>query len=255
MENEDKQENEVIVPTIEDRAKAQGWRPKEEWEGEPDKWVSAETFVAKGELIEKIESLGKKLKDSEKAVKLLTEHNKKVKEAEFKRAVEYLKAQKKQAYSDGDIDKIVEIDEKLAEVKQKASEQKEEEITSSSESTPQMHPTFKQWVSDNSWYSNDEEMKTDADIFGNAYAANNPDKTPEQVLEYVTKRIKRMYPEKFQNLKRKEASNVELDGTRKTVQKDSFDLTDEERRAMNTFVNQGILTKEQYIEQIKTIRG
>lgn len=95
-ENKEVQETTQVVETsIEDRAKAQGWKPKEEFDGDVSKWVSAETFLAKGELIEKIEYLGKKLKASEQAIDMLKQHHGQVKEAEFKRAVEFLKAQKR----------------------------------------------------------------------------------------------------------------------------------------------------------------
>ena len=85
-------DNNQETSSIEDRAREQGWKPKEEYEGDPSKWVSAETFVAKGELIDRIEALGKKLKDSEKTINLLKEHHARVKESEFKNAVAFLKA-------------------------------------------------------------------------------------------------------------------------------------------------------------------
>ena len=35
--------------STEDRARAQGWRPKDEYNGNPDRWVDAEAFVKRGE--------------------------------------------------------------------------------------------------------------------------------------------------------------------------------------------------------------
>ena len=37
--------------------------------------------------------------------------------------------------------------------------------------------------------------------------------------------------------------------------KRAFELTEDERKVMNTFVRQGILTKDEYIEQVKSMRG
>lgn len=34
---------------VETAAREMGWRPKEEFRGEPEKWVDAETFVSRGE--------------------------------------------------------------------------------------------------------------------------------------------------------------------------------------------------------------
>lgn len=244
-------EDQVLVETsIEDTAKAQGWRPLEEFDGDKSKWVSAETFVAKGELIGKIETLGKKLKDADKAIKMLTEHHQKVKESEFKRALDYLKAQKKQAYETGDVDKILEIDEKISEAKeaQRNIPKEEEEVK------PDVHPSFQKWQEENAWYTTDSEMRQDADAFGNAYAANNPNKDPEEVLEYVTKKIKKLYKDKFENPNRTKASAVEGGGNRQEAPNESFQLSEEEKKVMNTFIRMGVMTKESYIAELKKVK-
>lgn len=238
--------------TIEDRAREQGWRPKEEFEGDVSKWVSAETFVAKGELIDRIEQLGKKLKDSDKTIAMLKEHHGKVKEAEFKRAVEFLKQQKKQAYENGDVDKIIEIDDKLASVRDTQKAQKDQEKVDDS---PEAHPAFQSWVSENKWYESDSEMRADADAFGEAYARNNSDKTPQEVLEYVARKIKKIYPEKFVNPNRSKPTGVESSGTRQGTSRETFSLTEEEARVMNTFVRNGIMTKEEYLSEVKRMRS
>lgn len=239
--------------SIEDRAREQGWKPKEEFEGDSSKWVSAETFVAKGELIDRIEQLGKKLKDSDKTIAMLKEHHTKVKESEFKRAVEFLKQQKKQAYESGDVDKILELDDKLAEVRET---QKAQKAQAQVDETPEAHPAFQSWVSENKWYESDSEMRADADAFGEAYARNNSDKTPQEVLEYVAKKIKKAYPEKFINPNRSKPTGVEGgSGTRQGSSRDNFSLTEEEAKVMNTFVRNGVMTKEEYLKEVKAMRG
>lgn len=247
--------NDTVVEqssTVEDKAREQGWRPKEEFDGDPSKWVSAETFVAKGELIDRIEALGKKLKDSEKTIGMLKEHHTKVKETEFKRAVDFLKSQKKAAYENGDVDKIIEIDEKIAEVKETQKAQKQQEQVNEQ---PDTHPDFIFWASENKWYDRNSEMRADADAFGEAYARNNPSKTPQEVLEYVTTKIKKTYPEEFTNPNRNRPNGVEGGGTRQGSSRDTFTLTAEETKVMNTFVRNEIMTKEEYIAQVKAMRG
>lgn len=239
--------------TIEDRAREQGWRPKEDYDGDPSKWVSAETFVAKGELIDKIEALGKKLKDSEKTINLLKDHHAKVKDTEFKNAVAFLKAQKKEAYEQGDVDKIIELDDKIAEYRDTQKRQQEQIAQEKADSS--VHPDFQSWTSDNPWYDKDSEMRADADAIGAAYKNNNQNKTPAEILEHVTKKIKLMYPEKFQNQYRNKPSAVEGAGTRQGVSRDTFLLSEEEKKVMNTFIRQGVMSKEEYIAEIKKVRG
>jgi len=215
--------------------------------------VSAETFVAKGELIDRIEQLGKKLKESEKTLTLLKEHHSKVKDTEFKNAVAFLKAQKKEAYEQGDVDKIIELDDKIAEFRDTQKRQKEAEANENKSSD--VHPDFESWVNNNNWYEKNVEMREDADSIGARYKRNNSGKTPVEILDYVTTQIKKLYPEKFQNQNRNKPSSVEGGGQRQGVSRDTFQLTEEEERAMKTFVRQGIMTKEEYVSQVKSMRG
>lgn len=238
------------TPSVEDIAREQGWRPKEEYDGDPTKWVSAETFVAKGELIAKIESLGRKLKDTEKTMQMFKEHHAKVKETEFKNAVAFLKQQKKEAYEQGDVDKIMELDDKLAEVRE--TQKRQAEVVQEASAT---NPDFEQWVSENDWYNKDSEMRSDADMVGAAYKRNNPAKGPQEILDYVTKKIKQMHPDKFQNQNRNRPSAVEGSTGRQAVSRDTFLLTEEEKKVMNTFIRQGIMTKDEYVAEIKKVRG
>ena len=73
------------VDSYELQAREQGWKPKEEYEGDPEKWRPAKEFVERGELFGKIDTMGKELKETRKALKMLQEHHSKVKETEFKR--------------------------------------------------------------------------------------------------------------------------------------------------------------------------
>lgn len=238
------------VGTVEDSAREQGWRPKEEWTGDPSKWVSAETFVAKGELIAKIESLGRKLKDTEKTMAMFKDHHAKVKETEFKNAVAFLKQQKKEAYESGDVDKIIEIDDRIADVRE--TQKKQQEAIKQEAAS---NPDFDEWVSENNWYNKDTEMRTDADTVGAAYKRNNPEKSAQEILDYVTKKIKQMHPDKFQNQARNKPSAVEGSTGRQAASRDAFLLSDEEKKVMNTFIRQGIMTKDEYIAEIKKVRG
>lgn len=253
LQQNEQQNQEVHVPTIEDRAKEQGWRPKEEYEGDPDKWVSAETFVAKGELIDRIESLGKELKNTKKAMDMLKDHHKKVKESEFQRAVEYLKSQKKAAYENGDVDAIMEIDDKIAEVRE--TQKKQADLVEDTEESTQ-HPDFVNWVRTNKWYESNADMREEADAIGVAYAKRTK-ASPNEVLTYVEKQIKKLYPEKFTNPNRNKPSSVEGGGSSSSTKAKEFDieLSDEERQVMNSFVRSGVMTKEEYLAELKKMRN
>ena len=109
-------QGESLTPTQQE-ALAQGWVPKDEYDGDPEKFVDAGEFLRRGELFRKIESQSKEMKDMRKALAEMAKHNAKIREVEYQRALDTLKAEKKAALSEGDADRVVEIDDKIDLVK------------------------------------------------------------------------------------------------------------------------------------------
>ncbi len=237
--------------SYESQAREQGWLPKEEYQGDPDKWKPAKEFVERGELFGKIDSLGRELKETKKALKLLQEHHTKVKETEYKRAVDELKALQKKHLEEGNSDGYLETTELLTDLK---AEQKAREAVAES-AQPQVDPRFIAWVDKNKWYQKDGDMRKFADVVGMEYAQANPGLDPEEVLEFVEKKVKTTFKERFVNPNRTKPSAVEGAGSVQQKRADSFELTDDERRVMNTFVRANVMTKDEYIAQVKAMRG
>jgi len=253
-ENTQEQQNESKGPSeIELKAREMGWKPAEDYD-DPDHFIDAEEFVRRKPLFDKIDSVNRELKETKKALRALQEHHTKVRETEYARALEELKAQKKQILTDGDADALIEIDEKIMDLK---AEEKAAKITQK-EVDNQPHPNFVNWVNKNSWYAQDAELREFADAVGISYAKNNQDKSPDEVLEYVAKRVRQTFKEKFKNQNQNKASIVEGgSGTARLASssEDDFELSEEERKIMNTFVRSNVMTKEEYIAELKRVKG
>lgn len=235
-----------------ERALAQGWKPKDQWEGEDDEFIDAAEFVRRGELFNKIDSQSKELKDVKRALNELGKMHAKVSEVEYKRALDSLKAQKKQALLEGDADAVIDIDDRIDLVKEQSKIQ----------NTPQVQenytdPTeFSSWKSKNAWYGQDKGLTKYADARGVALAREGH--SPSDVLRLVEREVKEEFKEKFSNPNRTRAGAVEGSGARPGGGKgsaDSYELTPQERQVMNTLVRQGVLTKEQYIKDLKAVKG
>lgn len=234
----------------EDQAKAQGWKPLEEFEGDKDKWRSAKEFVERGELFGKIDHMGRELKETRKALKMLQEHHSKVRETEYNNALNELKALQKKHLEEGNSDGYLEATELLTDLK---AEQKARQVVGET-AQPKPDERFVSWTQENKWYQADAEMRDFADAIGMGYAQKNPGIDPEDVLNYVTTQVKSRFKDKFVNPNRNKPSSVEGNST-PASKKGSFDLTEDERRTMNTFVRAGVMTKEEYIAEVKKMRG
>jgi actin-related protein len=251
-------ESQEVVPVeytdIEKQALDQGWRPKDEYEGDPGKWVDASIFVARAPLFEHIDAQKRELKEVKKALKLMASHHAKTREVEYARALDELRAQKKTALTDMDADAVINIDERIDLVKEQIKQDKQQVFQEASQEIEAQHPEFVRWTDRNSWYGTNRTMKAFADAYGNELAAEG--KTPPDVLRLVEKEVRSKFPEKFSNPNREKASSVESSSSPKASGGNGgFQLSAEERRAMATFVRAGALTEEQYIKEIKLQRG
>lgn len=243
----------VEYTEIEQQAIDQGWRPKEEYEGDPAKWVDASIFVARAPLFEHIDAQKRELKEVKKAIKLMASHHAKTREVEYQRALDTLRAQKKAALTDMDADAVINIDERIDLVKEQIANDKQQVVQEAAIESEVRHPEFENWTQRNQWYDNNRTMKAFADAYGQELAGTG--KSPSDVLRLVEKEVRAKFPEKFSNPNREKPNAVESSSQHKTNTSSGFQLTPEERRAMATFVRAGALTEEQYIKDIKLQRG
>lgn len=236
---------------IEQKAAAQGWVPEDEWEGEPDAWRPAKEFLDRGELFKKIDDQSRTLKEYKKAIDDLRKHQTRIAEIEYKKALEDLKKQKKDALIEGDADAVIDIDEKMAVVRDA---QKTAAAAPAVPDPEQLHPVFVSWVEKNNWYNTNKAMRAYADQIGIELGSKGM--SVSDVLAGVEREVKKEFADKFTNPNRQRATAVEGSTNKGSARKDSFQLTDEERRVMQRFVKTiPGYTEEKYIAEMKKIKG
>jgi len=233
----------------EQKAMENGWVPKDQWDGDPDEWRDARSFNDRGELFKKIEDVGRTNKELKKALADLQSHHAKVREVEYKRALDSLKAQKVTALEEGDAKAIVDIDDRIELVKNEQRKLQETPITQS-----EANPVFVNWTERNKWYNTDEDARIYADGFGRKLALAG--KEPEEVLKEVEQQVKKVFPQLFRNPNRDKPGTVESSsGKGGKSSGETYQLSDDERRVMQRFVRQGVMSEKEYIAEIKRVNG
>lgn len=237
---------------IEQRANQQGWVPQDEWEGDPDQWRPAKEFLDRGELFKKIDEQNRTIKEFKKALEEFGKHHSKVQKVEYERAKADLLKSKKEALEEGDADAVIDIDEKLALVRDAA-----KNIPANSVNIPdpaEQNVVFQSWVGRNSWYENNMAMRAYADRVGNDLGAKGG-MSPTDLLAAVEKEVKKEFAHKFQNPNRDKAGNVEGSSNRAGGKKDTYVPTAQEERIIAKVVASGAITREKYIEELKKVNG
>jgi len=252
----EKQEEEREYTEIEQRAIKMGWNPH--WDGDEDDFIDAKEFVRRKPLFDKIEAVTKRQKQTEEALNQLSQHHQKVKEVEYQRALKQIRQEKREALKEGDTTRALELEDKMDEL----AATHEEEVKVIQQNTQKAEGASKEflvWVKDNDWYLKDEEMHDFADGVAQSFVkraqATGSVITENDVFDYVLDKVKKSYPDKFENPNRQRPSAV-TSATRTNKQiKSTFKLTDEEESIARNFERMGIMTKDEYIKEIKSYRG
>jgi hypothetical protein len=239
------------------KAREKGWRPLEEWEGDPEDWVDAKEFVGRTKLYDRINdlkgTLTKQRQEFQSDMKLVVSNMAKIRDAEYKRALKDLESKREQALEDDDARAAVKVSKEIETLEKERAEEAAS-VKQAAATTAGPTPEFLEWQEKNSWFTSDKEMREDAISIGVGYAAGNPNLSQTEVLNYVTKKIKRMYSDQFEPKEKRQVTN-KVEGAQGTSQKqvDSnqrgkkltlADLPEEYRTVAKTLIKRGVF-KEQ----------
>lgn len=251
------------IAPVEVKARELGWRPLEEYDGPEEKWVDAGEFVSRQPLFEKIDSLKTELwkskQEHQKEFNQIKQHFNEMKEVEFKRALEYLKAQKSEAIESGDSKLVVEIDDRIDELKDQRAAEKINQVPQEQKGP---NPEFVAWAEKNSWYAQDTELRGDADAFAMAFISRNPHLANDvtAILNHVDSKMKAFLPESNGESKMRKQPTVESSTNTTSANRGKQkltvnDLSQDERAIMRTLVERKVMTQEKYIEDLAKAKG
>lgn len=239
-------------------AMEQGWKPLSEWEGEEDDWVTAPEFNRRGELMDRIKAQSKtlsrtqhKVEELGQALRTVMNNREKELQQERDRVLRELRNEKVDALRVGDAEAIVEIDDRINELRASA-------LTQEVSAPPQRRQAPREvveWTQNTEWYRNNSAMRGAADAVAFEYAKANPDsiQDPMQILQHVEREIKKAFPSHF--TRKAPAgpgdtnSTVSPKGSSKRITARS--LSEEQARIARTMVSAGAIKDvDEYARQL-----
>lgn len=248
---------------IEQEAIKQGWKPKDQWEGNPEDHRSAREYMDRGELLGKIKSQNQQLSEIRDALKGMTEHNKRVYAAGYENAIKELKQQKLHALREGEPEQVLAIDDKIDEAKEAL-----RTIKSQPDKVQGPSPVTRDWLSDNKWYGEDMVLTHFANGIATDYGKKHGGNVTETaVYEEIDRALRKEFPEKFGLRKTTGAPNPDGEGRRSTgagkpqgnanssFEKILSGMSEMEANIARTLVKTGGISKEKYVEDFNKMRG
>lgn len=233
------------VTAVEQEAIANGWRPKEEFVEAPGKkWRSAEEFMDRKPLYDKLEEQSRKIKQLDLGLKSLADHNADVEKAAYQRALNELKTAKSAALNAGDLVAVEQIRDQIDDLKQNVP------VAQPEAQSPQEYET---WKKRNGWYQSDDDLTAYADGLGNKLKREGKD--PATIMAAVEAKVREVFPNKFTNPNKATAPKME-EGSRKSTRSGEFELTDLEEQVFKHMnrADPKLITREKYIADIKIKR-
>lgn len=246
------------------KAMDHGWVPKDQWKGPDDEWIPAKVFNMRGEFFSRIARDKQTINELKQSLDALVDHNRKIEEVTYKRALEDLKREKRAALEVGDPEAVMRIDDEIDELRVNATKQKQEFETKLQVAKRSAVPVeFEQWHSENQWYQSDPELTGYADGVGRQLAqqAQASGKSVDWTKFYqeVSRKVRQKFPEKFETRTRKTVAagdTVDSNEDRAANRPSSSgsiresELTDDQRRIMNNILKTTKMTKKEYLDQM-----
>ncbi|MBF0399954.1 MAG: hypothetical protein HQL90_04230 [Magnetococcales bacterium] len=263
MSEEEQQQQESQIDPEEAAARQDGWLPKDQFKGPPERWVDPATFNARGrqiagimekklaltreELVRQTAKMAE-LAETMAAFKAHHEQTMERQRREHELQIQRLKEQKARADRDGDLDGYKAAEHELNNL-ESVKPPEPPKAQPKTEPVPAEVIAFKDR---NRWFDSDPDLRVDAIAYSTRLEREQPHLTLAENLAKTEAAIKRLNPDKFTNPKRSQDQAVEsgsIPSVSAGQKRDYHSLPSSAKAACDSFVKQGLLTKEQYVEQ------
>lgn len=196
-----------------------GWIPRDQYKGDPERFIEAEDFVTRGkEFIPILRANNRKLETElssvkgevqqlrtllnagKEAIEELTAHNTKATLTAATRHQRELKAALRAAEREGNETEVEQIETQLEEVDTTITEAKTKTTKGSRQDEPQEEsPALKEWKKENAWYGEDKEKTAMANAMATTLRAEGISVVGKPFMAMVTERLKKYYPDEGEN--------------------------------------------------------
>jgi hypothetical protein len=196
--------------SVEDQARALGWKPEAEFKGDAAKWTDADAFLEvhgrnNGALRSAVDRQAKELADLKKQMQGMDAAHKRIfdmqikkQREEFDQQVAFLKAQRREALREGQHDTALDIEDQIDDLQKKGPELPDApQKTQVPQQNWQENPVMVEWATRNVWFAKDRAMTVYAADVGAEVRKDNPNMAFPDLLAEVSKQVRAEFPHKF----------------------------------------------------------
>lgn len=236
----------VTLDPIQEKALKSGWTDKEAWVAagkDADEWIDAKEFVSRKPLYDKLHAQAKALKDKEEKLEAVSKYAAKAAEIGYKKALDELQAQKREAIQTGDVDAVEAVEKRIEEVKQ------ELVAPEPVEKAPEIPPAVKEFADRNEkWFEKDEPMTVFMVASTQKYTGLG--KPLDEALKLAEADVKREFAHKFINPNKEKPAAVISNNTEARSKSYGYSDLNAEQRSVYSALK-GKMSLDEFIAGLK----
>lgn len=220
--------------TTEKEARNMGWLPQDQWQGDPEKWISAEDFVERGKNVlpiltannrklqmrldessRRTQKLEEALQASQEAIQALQEHYSENTKRQIKQARENLIKQIAEARESGDFASELALQDELSDLREvsKKTETVPQAPAKGATDSQEINPETAAWIESNKdWFGVDREKTEEAYAIGEELRRNGDTTQGSRFFAKISLELERRAQDKSSTGGRP-ASKVDSGGT------------------------------------------
>jgi hypothetical protein len=248
---ESHEEEQLNLSPVEQRAYDDGWRPEDQFEGNPDNWKTAGEYNLYGEMQTQVRDAKAETRRAQDDMDSRIASLNKLHAAQQTAAINDLKAKQRQAVEEADTalyDQLqTQIENTVVEPVQSAQPAKAPEITA--------------WEAKNSWINDPTDDRTVQAQMFYGQASAKAGATYESVFKFVDDQLAKLYPEQQSqtNPRRESATMTEQSRQPRQRQRNNkelsmSDLTSQEAREYEMFGKEMFKDEKQFLKSVQDAR-
>lgn len=243
------QEQAPELSPIQQKALDQGWKPKEQFDGNEDEFIDAAEFVRRGELFEKIERQSREVRQLRDTLEAFKQHHSKVQENAYHRALKQVEAARRKAFEEQDSDRFFALEQHIDQIKEEMAAVQEEAapVQEQVDLTP-----LNNWMEKNPWYESNRAMTAFANQLGAELKSKGVDLV--DALKQIDAEMRKEFPEKFAVKRPPSPEGSTRSGSGSGPK--GYQPSELERSVAKKFVKQGLYKSEaEYYKELQRLQG
>lgn len=188
-------------------ARVFGWKPRDEFAGDPADWRPADAFLKRGKEINgflrkdlntlkaEIAKRDASLAELQQTMAQFAAFHQETENRAYAKARKDLQAARRQALRENDGDTVAEIEERLDELDEAKPQPRQAPPTRNPEAPD---PVLVAWSEANTWYRDNAKLRRIADGYGMQLRQSEPNLVGQAFLDKLTAQVREDFPEHFE---------------------------------------------------------